>query len=199
MRREEAFEKAQESSFKEILGEMGYSEDSNDFMYINMKEGIKIARDGRVGSSDIEQLGGGLSFKETRTNAQGMEYHNMSDQEFFDMECKNEVGQKVPGLVASNNGVYSAYLAGRQEMIVTKNPKIIQALQKQMHFSDNGPLPTPFSNGDRPASLNRELKLREVEAKSSDCKEPQRLKSKAEKQEDKNRQALMSAIQGRSR
>lgn len=197
MRKEEAWEKRRETSFRDILGEMGYKKEDGDFMVISVDPNAPKTE------MNTGYVMGGWEKKErplyphARTVEEAGIRAQMTDNEFWDNVCTNVNGDGkiATGITGSNNGVYAAYMWGSNEVIVTQNPKIIRALENQMHFEPDQMF-VPFSNGERPKDFHKALEWEQVKHVSShSTKEPQRLMTKEEKAEAKKREEFLKSLQ----
>lgn len=202
MRKEDAWEKTVRSglSFSDILGEMGYKKEDGDFMVIKMDRNYPALE---VETSGPNNKIGGYELKEYPLHPYAKTYEDAcktvmrSDQEYYDSLCVHpDNGGKIStGVTGSNNGVYAAYSRGSKEMIVTRNPEIIRQLETQLCF-ENRDIGVPFSNGDHPKNLQKNIEWQYVARRSNDCtKLPKRIMTAEEKAEAKKREEFMKSLQ----
>ena len=117
--------------------------------------------------------------------------------ETLDRQCANADGKFAVGITGRNNGVYSAYMAFGKEMIVTQNPKIIEALERQMHFESER-MGVPFSNGEGPKNFQQKMEWEQVKNYSSKSdKSAKRLLTKEEKAEAKKHEEFMKSMEAK--
>lgn len=196
MRQEEAWKKRQESTLSEVLGEMGYNA-KTDFMAIRIDP-----YSSKMELNNGMSLGGWETEKRpVRPNARTVEELSVQTKQTYnealDNQCVNPDGKIAVGITGRNNGVYSAYMAFGKEMIVTENPKIIEALERQMHFESDR-MGVPFSNGERPKNFQQNMEWEQVKNYSSKSdKSAKRLLTKEEKAEAKKREEFMKSMEAK--
>lgn len=124
------------------LKEMGF--DEKTFMTVGKYETIKV--------SDGQRDAQGKLVENPYMSFGGQHRHPSDEQHRTDFEIEDAAmgragpgGKIAVGMVGSNNGMYAAKVWGGSEMIITKDPKVIEALREQLHFADG--LGVPMSNG----------------------------------------------------
>lgn len=132
-----------EHSLSGVLKEMGFPEDS----YMVVRKG-----DNSVKVGDHYDANGQLVENPYSTFG-GYHKHPNSELDMYDDNneymrkfCCSSNGQIPNGITGSNNGVYSAQAYGGDEVIVTKDRRIKEALEEQLSFKKDV-MGVPLSNG----------------------------------------------------
>lgn len=129
-------------SLKEILTEMGFSD--NDYLHVDASHKVKVAvsrdKSGYL-IEDPSRSFGGMDANTGKDNCK-----NMAEDIRTNLR-KNGEQQMASGYFGRNNGVYAAMTSFGEDMIVTTDPRVIVALEQQFEFKDVG-MSVPLSIGD---------------------------------------------------
>lgn len=146
-------------SLKEILTEMGFND--NDYLHVDDSHKVRVAvnrdQSGRL-VEDPSRSFGGIDHNTGKSNCGTIEEQIKATQ-------RENGNNEIPtGYFGRNNGVYAAMCSGSKDMIVTTDPRVIVALEKQFGFKDVG-MDVPLSIGDEQIMDARDAeKWREVKA-----------------------------------
>ncbi len=134
-------ESSQTKSLSTKLKEMGF--DENTFVVVKKYDNIKVSdhygSNGQLEENPYMSFGG--EHRDPRDSARRTDFERYNDE----MMKSSPDGKIAVGMVGSNNGVYAAKVFQGDEMIITKDPQITWALQRELGFADG--MGVPLSNG----------------------------------------------------